>query len=68
MERWLADELEIKHSIYIHGMGQSMLEAPKSHTVGRTTRQIQDDEFTIDGIIIIIIIIISKALTTRTIY
>ena len=41
--------LEIEHSVYIHGMGQSMLEAQKPHTVRRTTRQIQDDEITIDG-------------------
>ena len=31
--------LEIEHSIYIHGMGQIMLEAPKLHTVRRTPDQ-----------------------------
>ena len=41
--------LEIEHSIYIHGMGQSMLEAPKQLAVRRTTRQLQNDKITIDG-------------------
>ena len=39
----------VEHRVYINGLGQSMLEAPQAHTVRRTTRQIQDDEITIDG-------------------
>ena len=41
--------LEIENSIYIHGMGQVMLESQKPHTVGKMTRHIQDDEIMIDG-------------------
>ena len=41
--------LEIKHRACIYGMGQSMLEAPKQHTVPRTQRQIHDAKITIEG-------------------
>ena len=41
--------LESEHYVYIHGLGQIMLDATQPHTVRRTTRQIQDNEITIDG-------------------
>ena len=41
--------LAINHSAYINVMGQSMLEAPKLHTVPRMQRQIHDDKITFDG-------------------
>ena len=55
-ERWREDRdnasqknlLDIEHSVYIDGMGQSMLKAPQLHTVQRTTRQIQDDEIMVN--------------------
>ena len=51
METMLAGQniLEIGHSIYINGMGQIMLEAPKQHIVRRMARQLQNDETMIDG-------------------
>ena len=51
IEKMLAGQniLEIEHCIYIHGMGQIMLEALKPHTVQRLTRQIHNEKIMIDG-------------------
>ena len=41
--------LEIGHCVHIHGLGQSMLEAPQLRPIRRRTRQMQDDKIMIDS-------------------
>ena len=50
METMLAGQKiqESKHSAYIHGMRQSMLEAPEQHTIRQIHGKIQDGEITIE--------------------